>query len=198
LESLCGFVYLQHEDDGELHGALTADGLVTLHWDRDQPIDLDTLSGVLDRPRVTQWSDISIAEDSHHGLWLRLTATDTRVCRLGVDASVPPQVCDPLPGWWRMALVDDDTLAYLAYRNSDYGKQDTDEPQPRWELGVIGHGPKADQLCEYLCDEIREWAPRRHEMNAILTVYPTRVPGDEPPRGAIDKATNRFVLNVHH
>lgn len=53
---LCGFVYLVGDGEGELSGAITADELVTLHWDRDQAVDLEALRGVLDRPRVTAWS----------------------------------------------------------------------------------------------------------------------------------------------
>jgi hypothetical protein len=80
--------------------------LVTLQWDRDQAVDLAALRGVLDQPRVTAWSGTNLASnESHDGLWLRLTVADQRVCRIKVHADVPSEVCDPLPGWWRMALV---------------------------------------------------------------------------------------------
>ena len=50
---LCGFVYLLGDGEGEFAGPITADGLVTLHWDRDQPVNTDALRGVLDQPRIT-------------------------------------------------------------------------------------------------------------------------------------------------
>lgn len=53
---LCGFVYLVGENEGELSAPITADGRVTLHWDRDQPIDPAALGGVLAQPRITAWS----------------------------------------------------------------------------------------------------------------------------------------------
>ncbi|MFI0487035.1 hypothetical protein [Actinomadura sp. 9N215] len=50
---LCGFVYLVGEGEGELAGPITANELVTLHWDRDQAVNPDALQGVLDQPPVT-------------------------------------------------------------------------------------------------------------------------------------------------
>ncbi|MEV6712649.1 methyltransferase, FxLD system [Lentzea sp. NPDC051208] len=186
---LCGFVYLVGDGEGELSGAITADELVTLHWDRDQPVDLDALRGVLDQPRVTAWSGTTIGRnESHDGLWLRLTVTDPRVCRIKVHADVPPEVCDPVRGWWRMALVDGDTLVYLTARRLE------SDDEVRWELGAIGHGPAADELTEYLCDEIRSWAPERNQHTPSLIVYPADTPDSELAGPAIDKTHSRFVL----
>lgn len=190
---LCGFVYLLGEHEGECNGSITADGLVTLHWDRDQTVDLAALRGVLDQPRVTAWSGITIAgNESHDGLWLRLTVTDPRVCRIKVDADVPPEVCDPVPGWWRMALVDGDTLAYLTSRRVKTG--DT----VRWELGAIGHGPAADELTKYLRDQIRTWAPQRDQHEPTLIVYPAGTPDSVLAGPAIKKTHSRFVLIFDH
>ena len=186
---LCGFVYLVGEGEGELAGPVTADGLVTLHWDRDQAVDLVALRGVLDQPRVTAWSETTIASnESHDGLWLRLTVTDPRVCRIKVQADVPREVCDPIGGWWRMALVDGGTLVYLTARRLETGDE------VRWELGAIGHGPAAVELTEYLCDEIRTWAPERDQHAASLVVYPADTPDGELAGPAIDKIHSRFVL----
>ncbi|WP_030106171.1 methyltransferase, FxLD system [Actinoalloteichus caeruleus] len=186
---LCGFVYLVGDGEGELSGAITSDGLVTLHWDRDQDVRPDALLGVLDQPRITTWSDVTLGrQESHEDLWLRLTATDPRACRLGVTGDVPPEVCDPVPGYWRMALVDDGTLAYLTLRRV------TIADEARCELGVIGHGPAAAELTEHLCGEIRAWAPDRHRHSPTLTVHPAGAPDSELAGTAIDKTHSRFVL----
>lgn len=186
---LCGFVYLVGDGEGELAGPITADELVTLHWDRDQAVDLDALLGVLDQPRVTAWSGTTIARnESHDGLWLRLTVTDPRVCRIKVHADVPPAVCDPVAGWWRMALVDGGTLVYLTARR----RESADDV--RWELGAIGHGPNAGELTGYLCNEIRNWAPDRDHREPMLIVYPAGTPDSELAGPAIDKDYGRFVL----
>ncbi|MFI7676366.1 hypothetical protein [Actinophytocola sp. NPDC049390] len=182
-------MHLLGEHEGELDGPITPDGLVTLHWDRDQAVALAALRGVLDQPRVTAWSGTTLASnESHDGLWLRLTVTDQRVCRLKVHADVPPEVCDPVPGWWRMALVDGDTLVYLTSRRLETSDE------VRWELGAIGHGPAAAELTEYLCDEIRSWAPERDQHKPTLTVYPAHTPDSELAGPAIDKTHSRFVL----
>ncbi|GGN29782.1 hypothetical protein GCM10011609_87050 [Lentzea pudingi] len=186
---LCGFVYLVGDGEGELSGAITADELVTLHWDRDQPVDPEALRGVLDQPRVTAWSGTTIGRnESHDGLWLRLTVTDPRVCRIKVHADVPPEVCDPVRGWWRMALVDGDTLVYLTARRLE------SSDEVHWELGAIGHGPSADELTAYLCEAIRSWAPERKQHTPSLTVYPADTPDSELAGPAIDKTHSRFVL----
>ncbi|GGN29190.1 hypothetical protein GCM10011609_86060 [Lentzea pudingi] len=186
---LCGFVYLVGDGEGELSGAITADELVSLHWDRDQAVDPDALRGVLDQPRVTAWSGTTIGRnESHDGLWLRLTVTDPRVCRIKVHADVPPEVCDPVRGWWRMALVDGDTLVYLTARRLE------SSDEVHWELGAIGHGPSADELTAYLCEAIRSWAPERKQHTPSLTVYPADTPDSELAGPAIDKTHSRFVL----
>jgi protein-L-isoaspartate(D-aspartate) O-methyltransferase len=186
---LCGFVYLSGEGEGELSGSITTDELVTLHWDRDQPVELDALRGVLDQPRVTAWSGTTIdRNESHDGLWLRLTVTDPRVCRIKVHADVPPEVCDPVRGWWRMALVDGSTLAYLTAR-----RLETDD-EVRWELGAIGHGPAATELTEYLCNEVRTWAPERDRCEPKLIVYPAGTPDSELAGPAFDKTHSKFVF----
>jgi protein-L-isoaspartate(D-aspartate) O-methyltransferase len=172
------------EDEGELSGPVTKDELVTLHWDRDQAVEIDALRGVLDQPRVTAWSGITIASnESHDGLWLRLAVTDPRVCRIKVHADVPPEVCDPIGGWWRMALVDGDTLVYLTARRLKAG----DDVCWGWELGAIGHGPAAAELTEHLCDEIRLWGPERNQRTPSLIVYPAGTPDSELAGPAIEK-----------
>ncbi|RNL85554.1 methyltransferase, FxLD system [Halostreptopolyspora alba] len=186
---LCGFVYLVGEDEGELAAPITEDERVTLHWDRDQPVEPAALRGGLDQPRLTTWSGTTLAaNESHDGLWLRLTTTDARVCRLKVQPEVPREVCDPVPGWWRMALAEGNTLVYLTVRRV----QDGDEV--RGELGAIGHGPAAAELTEYLCQQIRDWAPSRAQDTPTLTIYPADTPDCALAGPAIDKPHSRFVL----
>ncbi|MFI6274498.1 hypothetical protein [Streptomyces sp. NPDC050988] len=122
------------DGEGERSGSITADELVTLHRERDQAVDPESLRGVLDQPRVTAWSGTTIGRnESYDALWLRLTVTDPRVCRIKVHADVPPEVCGPVAGWWRLALVDGDTLVHLTARRLESGDE------VRWELGAIGH-----------------------------------------------------------
>lgn len=127
---LCGFVYLVGEEEGERRAPLTEDATVSLHWDRDQAVHPDMLRGVLDQPRTSAWSGVTVAGDEPYDvIWLRITVTDPRTCRLNAHPEVSPEMCDPIQPLRSPALVDGDSLAYLTSR-----RQDTDG-KPRWELG---------------------------------------------------------------
>ncbi|MEU7864482.1 hypothetical protein [Nonomuraea sp. NPDC049141] len=60
--------------------------------------------------------------------------------------------CAPHFAWGSMAALDDATLAYLTIREGE----DTDGRF--WEIGVIGHDPRAKALAEDVTAAIDEWA----------------------------------------
>ncbi len=185
---LCGFVYLVGEDQGERSAPISEDETVSLHWDRDQAVDPDMLRGVLDQPRTSAWSGVTVAGDEPHDVvWLRLTVTDPRTCRINSHPEVSPEVCDPVAPLRSPALVDGESLAYLTSR-----RQETDRGM-RWELGAIGHGPAAAELTERLCDEIRAWS---HEgaRRPVVTAHPAGIPDRELAAPAIDKNHSRLTL----
>lgn len=186
---LCGFVYLVGDDEGELSAPITDDEKIRLHWDRDQAVHPDALRGVLDQPRTTTWSGITIASDEpHDGVWLRLTVTDPRVCRINAPADVPAEVCEPVQAFRSPVLVDGRSLAYLASRRQESGDE------VRWELGAIGHGPAAAELAEHLCDEVRAWSINRDQRRPAVIAYPAGTPEGELVGPAIDKTHSRLVL----
>ncbi|NDL60210.1 methyltransferase, FxLD system [Phytoactinopolyspora mesophila] len=187
---LCGFVYLVGEGEGETSAPITNDQTITVHWDRDQAVNPDALRGVFDQPRVTAWSGVTIAGDEpHDGVWLRLTVTDRRVCRINAPGGTPPEVCDPVEACRAPALVDGDSMAYLASR-----RRETDDGA-RWELGAYGHGPAATKLTERLCNEVRAWSVERDQRKPNLTVYRAGTPDTDLSGTIIDKTNSRFVLN---
>jgi protein-L-isoaspartate(D-aspartate) O-methyltransferase len=186
---LCGFVYLVGDDEGETSASITADDTIRLHWDRGQNIKPDALRGVFDQPRVTAWSDVTIAGDEpHDGVWLRLTVTDPRVCRLNAPADTPAEVCDPVQAYRTPVLVDEDSLAYLASR-----RRETDNGT-RWELGAYGHGPAAAKLTERLCNEVRAWSVERDQRKPNLTVHCAGTPDADLSGTIIDKTHSRLAL----
>lgn len=87
-----------------------------------------------------------------------------------------------------MALAEGNTLVSLTARRLESGDE------VHWELGAIGHGPAAAELTQYLCDEIRSWAPERNQHTPSLIVYPAGTPDSELAGPAIDKTHSRFVL----
>ncbi|MCG3755842.1 methyltransferase, FxLD system [Amycolatopsis sp. Poz14] len=187
---LCGFVYLVGDDEGEKSAPITDDETIQLHWDRDQPFDIDALQGVLDQPRSTAWSEVTIAGDEpHDGIWLRLTVTDPQVCRINVPADAKPSVCDPISPGRAPALVEGGSLAYLTSR-----RREDDGGSTRWELGAIAHGPDAERLAQRLCDEIRAWSVHRDARKPSLVVFPADTPDSALPGPAIDKTHSKLVL----
>lgn len=187
---LCGFVYLVGDDEGELSAPITDDKAITLHWDRDQNVNPDALHAVLDQPRTTTWSGVTIAGDEpHDGVWLRLTVTDPRVCRINAPANTPTEVCDPVAAYRSPTLVDGGSLAYLTSRRRDDG--DT----VRWELGAHGHGPAAAELAEHLCNEVRTWSVERDHRKPILTAHRAGTPDSNPHGTIINKTHSRLCLS---
>lgn len=187
---LCGFVYLVSADEGERSAPITKDETVTLHWDNDQAVDPTVLMDVLDQPRTSAWSGITVAGDEPYDvIWLRLTVTDPRTCRINVHPDVAPEVCDPVAAFRSPALVDGESLAYLTSRRQETGDD------VRWELGAIGHGPAAAELTERLCDEIRSWSPERDRRPSVIG-YSAGTPDSELAAPAIDKTHSRLVLDL--
>ncbi|GAA3873540.1 hypothetical protein GCM10022243_43360 [Saccharothrix violaceirubra] len=191
---LSGFVYLVTEDEGERGAPITPDGTVKLHWDADQAVDPDLLHGVLDLPRAIAWSDSTIAGDEpHDGIWLRLTVTEPRVCRIDAHPDVASEVCDPIQRFRAPALVDGQSLAYLTSRRREEGDD------VRWELGAIAHGPDAAELAGRLCAEVRDWSAERDARKPTLLIYPAGTPdGDLADGTVIDKTHSRFVLTYDY
>ncbi|WP_405060322.1 methyltransferase, FxLD system [Kribbella sp. NBC_01505] len=190
---LCGFVPMIGQE-GERTGAIDTDGLVTLYWDVDQTIDPTKLSGVLDQPKETVWSKVLVgSQDPFDGVWLRMTGHDGRVCRISADpVAVNAGLCTPAIPIRSPALVEDDSLGYLAFRKLGEG---------RFELGAIGHGPHGGHLAGQLCNEIEVWNQDRNArptVRAYLTDAPrSAISLDHAlSNEAIEKAASRLVVSV--
>lgn len=189
---LCGFIPMVGDgQDGERTGKIADD--VALYWDRDQPIDLDILQGVLDQPKATVWSGASIvANESTDLIWPRLTGTELGTCRFAADdAAVEAGLCNPAFTYRSPALVDGDSLAYLTLRGPD-----PEATERRWELGAIGHGSAGAQLAERLCEQIRAWS-RDRIAQPTITAYPAGTPDHQLADGVvIDKQFIRLVVST--
>jgi protein-L-isoaspartate(D-aspartate) O-methyltransferase len=170
--ALCGFIPMQ---GGDSDSALRlGDGTVTLHYDGDQPIDLEGITGVLDQPRHETWSGIIVeSHDSLEELWLWLTTVEPGTCRIttqpsAVDSGLAtPAIPDRTP-----AVVEGASLAYLVVRpnlDADGG------PGRRWELGAVGHGN--DNLTDRFADQILSWDLNRNT-TPVITAYPTGTSDD--------------------
>jgi protein-L-isoaspartate(D-aspartate) O-methyltransferase len=163
---LCGFVPMLGQP-GEHSATIDSDGLVTLHYDTDQPITIDTLHGALDRDRTVLWSQATVhSEEPFDRIWLHLSATHDGTVRIQADQqAIRTGLCTPAIATRSPALVDGDSLAYFTIRRSD------DTPG-RWHLGAIGHGPHGQQLATRIIEQINAWDTDR-TADPHLTAYPT-------------------------
>jgi protein-L-isoaspartate(D-aspartate) O-methyltransferase len=186
---LCGFVPMLGQA-GEHSNTIDPDRLVTLHYDTDQPIDVDALQGVLDREKVEVWSDATVGgEEPFDRVWLRLTTTDDRTVRIQADKqAVTSGLCTPAIPVRSPALAEDGSLAYLAIRRSD------DTPG-RWQLGAIGHGPHGEQLATGIIEQINAW-DRDRTADPHLIAYPASTPPPaKMPGNVIVKPNIHLYLN---
>lgn len=187
---LCGFVPMVGQD-GERTGQIDTDGQVALYWDAQQRIDPPTLRAVLAQPKTVAWSAASVgSQEPFDGIWLRLTATEPRTCRIAAGrAAVDTGLCAPAIPIRSPALVDGDSLAYLTLRRLD------EDGTHGWELGAIGHGPAGGELADRMCEQIRAWD---HDRTAqpVITAYPAGTPDDQVLGvHAIEKQHTRLVVS---
>ncbi|MBB5803871.1 protein-L-isoaspartate(D-aspartate) O-methyltransferase [Saccharothrix ecbatanensis] len=189
---LCGFIPMIGDgQDGERKIRIADD--VDLHFDPDQPIDPDTLNGVLAQLATTVWSGASIVPmESTDLIWPRLTGIEAGTCRFAAaQAAVEAGLCDPAFPYSSPALVEGDSLAYLTLR-----RPAPDAEERRFELGATGHGPLGEQLAERLCAGIRAWD---HDRTAqpVITAYPADTPDQDLTGGqVINKRFVRLVVSV--
>lgn len=138
---------------GERIGRLTDN--VALYWDVDQHIGVAPQGEVFTGPETTIWSGASvIANEPFDHIWLWLTAAEPGTCRIAAEpAAIEAGVCRPAFPYRTPAIVEGDSLAYLAKPRSV--GQEGDER--RYELGATGHGPAGVTLAQRLCEQIHRW-----------------------------------------
>ncbi|MFI5729266.1 methyltransferase, FxLD system [Kribbella sp. NPDC051587] len=191
---LCGFVPMLGQE-GERSATIDRGDLVTLYWDVDQAIDTEKLQDVLDQPKQTSWSGVTVGPyDSFDGIWLRMSATASGTCRIAAGkAAVESELCTPAIAVRSPALADHDSLAYLATRRVGDSVH---------ELGAIGHGTYGLNLAAQLSDQIAGWNENRDALPA-LRAYRTDVPNAaltfEPNVDLgqiIEKTESRLMINL--
>jgi protein-L-isoaspartate(D-aspartate) O-methyltransferase len=100
----------------------------------------------------------------------------------------------PHLSWGSMAALDGGTLAYLTVREGD------DDAGRFWQIGTVGHGPRAVSLARDVADAIREWG-RDYGNQAPppglrMTLAPHRDLLTAPdPRFIIDKPASRLLID---
>jgi protein-L-isoaspartate(D-aspartate) O-methyltransferase len=185
-------------DDDRRDVPLSEDGTVRLHAPSAQNIDADALAGVLEQPRVEEWTGMTVrAMESPE--WMELFVS----CSMpsGLVRMLFPQTAkgtvlteDPYPS--STAAVDKGAVAYLARRVAE---QTTAEGGKLWEFGVIGHGPGSDELVAQVADAVRTWDREYRGRDATFELQDLAATQVEPRDGlfSLDTPLNRVVVNFN-
>ncbi|UED85833.1 methyltransferase, FxLD system [Streptomyces profundus] len=183
-------------DDDRRVVPLSDDGTVRLHAPAGLSLDADALAGVLDQPRVEEWTGMTVrAMESPE--WMELFVTCSLPSGL-IRMLFPPTAKggllteDPYPS--STAAVDKGALTYLARRPSE---RRTPEGDKLWEFGVIGHGPGSDALAARVADAIRTWDREFRSREAAFEIQALDAPAIEQRPGlfALDTPLNRIVVD---
>jgi len=171
---------------------MAGEGNVRLETFSEQDVDREAMRTVLDQPARKIYTGVKFRQGSAWQ-WLYLWL-----------ACVLPNGLSRMPGgrpgfwphfsWGSMAALDDETLAYLTVREG------ADASGSFWEIGVIGHGPRAAGLAADVAGAVSEWA-RGYGNDAPAPGF--RMAPDvsrdllmaADPRFIIDKPRSRLVVD---
>ncbi|MCY1654306.1 methyltransferase, FxLD system [Streptomyces sp. SL294] len=167
-------------DDDRRAVPLSTDGAVRLQAPAGLALDADALAGVLDQPRIEEWTGMTVrAGESPE--WMELFVSC--VLPSGLIRMLFPQTAkgtvltkDPYPS--ATAAVEKGAITYLARRPSE---QKTPEGAKLWEFGVIGHGPGSHELAAKVADAVRTWDREYRGRVATFEILPLDAPADEQP-----------------
>ncbi|MFG2434656.1 methyltransferase, FxLD system [Streptomyces sp. NPDC048508] len=178
-------------DDDRRAIPLSKDSAVRLQAPAGLAIDADALAGVLDQPRIQEWTGMTVrAGESPE--WMELFVSC--VMPSGLIRMFFPQTAkgtvlteDPYPS--ATAAVEKGAVTYLARRPST---QKTPEGDKLWEFGVIGHGPGSDELAAKVADAVRTWDREYRGRDASFELLPLDAPAlEEPGVFVLDTPLNR-------
>lgn len=184
---LCGFVPMVGQP-GERRATVDPAGLVAVHYDVDQPVDVPALRGVLDRERTEVWSAATVhAEEPFDRVWPRLSAVDDRTVRIeAAERAVRSGLCTPAIATRSPALVCEDSLAYFTVRRCEHAD--------RWRLGAVGHGRRGYELASRIVEQIDLW-DRDRTADPDVLVFPAGGPLPDGLSGkVIVKPHSRLVI----
>ncbi|WP_219508972.1 methyltransferase, FxLD system [Nonomuraea ceibae] len=183
-KGICDDIYTRVQLDGE--------GDVHLETFGEQLVDREAMRTILDTPAHPLYTEVKFRQgDPWQWVYLWL-------------ACVLPNGLSRMPGnrpgftphfaWGSMAALDGDTLAYLTVREGE------DAKGRFWEIGVIGHGPRAATLTEQVAAAIEEW-DRDYGNHApapgfrMATADSRDLLKAADPRFIIDKPASRLVVD---
>ncbi|NKY96691.1 methyltransferase, FxLD system [Nocardiopsis alborubida] len=140
-EGVCNDVYTRVPLQGE--GALHVETF------SEQDVNREGLSTALGHPPVKAYTGVKLRAGAPWE-WLYLYLACTLPNGLSRMPGSRPGFT-PSFGWGAMAALEGATLAYFTVREGE------DDQGRFWEIGVIGHGPRATELTDHVLTRTREW-----------------------------------------
>ncbi|MCX4884790.1 methyltransferase, FxLD system [Streptomyces sp. NBC_00847] len=171
---------------------MAGDGDVRLETYSEQNVDREAIRTVLDQSPAEIYTNVKFRKgDSYEWLYLYLAyVLPNGLSRMpGSRSGLIPNF-----GWGSMTALDNDSLAYLTKREGE------DEHGTFWQIGVIGHGPRASEVADQVATEISEW--NQSWGNGLPEPSFRMAVGDarnqltaSEPRFVMDKPCSRLVVD---
>ncbi|WP_201296752.1 MULTISPECIES: methyltransferase, FxLD system [unclassified Nocardiopsis] len=179
-------------DDIYTRVPMAGEGNMHLETFSEQDVNHEALRTVLNQEQTKVYTGVKLRGDGNWE-WLYLYLA----CVLPNGLSRMPGSrpgFTPHFGWGSMAALDGDSLAYFTIREGE------DDQGRFWEIGVIGHGPRAAELTEQVVTEVGAWdcgwgnsAPVPGFRMAVGAARTQLTVTD--PRFVIDKPHSRLVID---
>ena len=190
---VCGFVPMRGAGASKVNVVVLHDEpgkSVGLRVDEPTELDVDALRAALHEGRAEQWTGVTVGGTEsleYLDLWLT-TALDPMpllAAEPGAKAANLVAAASPLG---IPALIDGDSFAYRRARPTDEAD--------RYELGVIAHGPHAEQVAARYAEQIATWDAEHRSDRPRLMVAPagSPVPGSAPSSRTVERRHSRLTI----
>ena len=186
---ICGFVKMQGAGAHQEQVLPVRGTQIRLRFDDGRPEDPHLSEGVLDTERAEVWSGVTIGRmESFDTLQFWLATTLPEFCLLAADAEQSPVLVASGNRCFNLAVVDNDSFAYLTTRPAGLG---------RVEFGAHAFGPRSPAVAAVLADQVRVWdRDQRGGLGPSFAVWPMGTPDECLPGGlVINKRYNRVTIS---
>ncbi|WP_199546305.1 methyltransferase, FxLD system [Streptomyces sp. N35] len=187
----CGFIPVEGAGHRASRTVTIGEDAIVIRVDDDRPID-SALPEALDHPAYEVWTGVEVGDGpSYDSLFLFLTTVESGFTKYTAAATaIEARRVYPLMGWGGPGVHDGATFAYLTNRRTR--RLDG----PRFELGVIAHGPAAAELADRLRGHLQTWnTTYRSATRPRITVLPEGAEGDHVAgQFLIDKLCTRWAI----
>ncbi|WP_344838726.1 methyltransferase, FxLD system [Actinocorallia longicatena] len=160
----CGFMPMRGAGAGtgvEQQTRLTGDAGVWIRTDEGLHAHPERLGAALATSPVVEWTGVVTRTVDDLDLWLSAQPGFSRliVSREAVEGGL----VDPIYPWGSMAVITDDSLAYVLQRPAGVNA----DGKPTIELGIAAYGPRDRELTDQVTERIGAWKKERTALGHV-------------------------------